>query len=66
MAHVLIIDDERPVIRAIARLLLFGGHEIEVAETAEAAEKRLTSGAFDIASCLRHVTTAPRSPDFSE
>ena len=55
MANVLIIDDERSVIRAIARLLLFGGHDVDVAETADAAQKKLAGRAYDIVFCDAHL-----------
>src|SRR5580658_2652376 len=48
MAHILIVDDERSLCELLEITFRKGGHKVEVANSGEAARRRLESKIFDI------------------
>lgn len=46
--RVLIVDDERPLLEAVAHHLRQAGYQLEVATSAEEALDRLAAGTFDV------------------
>ena len=45
---ILVVDDEPPVADTIKRVLLLGGHTVEIAETAEQALRLYAVGKYDL------------------
>jgi PAS domain S-box-containing protein len=48
MSRVLIVDDEKSIRRTLGEFLRVEGYEVEEAEDAEAAQRHLEKGAFDV------------------
>lgn len=47
MCRVLLVDDDEPLVRALARTLRLAGHEVEACTSAEAALQQLSAAPFD-------------------
>lgn len=46
---VLVVDDDRAILRTFARILRRAGFETETAESGKEAEERIRSGSYDVA-----------------
>jgi len=49
--HVLVVDDEPGILRALTRLLQRDGHSVETATDGQAALARLREDAYDVLLC---------------
>jgi len=56
MAKVLIVDDERPILEVLSKVLEIGGHEVESSDDGREALKLIAAKPFDVVLCDMRMT----------